>query len=492
MESNTSDTKRALLAVILSGIVLFGWQYFFGTSQPYNESNTTKKELVSNQTQKSKVDSSNNTDSSVVLAKVENSVITLKNESSFYTVNNQLVITEAKTSNTNTNFPKIFNLNKNYIEISFLNNFIKPSFVFSKVSDNEYRIDDPVNKLSGLIKLLDNGYLNINLNASSDFKVKYVLGASENDEASMFNYTNMKVFNYLTEELNTITVGDEDSGDINARWFGIDFDYHIFSVIPENKTQFLFKTTENGAAYFKTSKASNSFNYSNIFVKKEYDFLSSLGNNLELAVDFGIWKIIALPILRGLQFFYTIFPNYGVSIIFLTIVIRMLTFPLQYKSFKSMKKMQTIQPELKAIKEKYKDDPQRQQKETMALFKSAGANPIGGCLPMILQMPIFFAFYKVLYSAVELVDAPFILWITDLSSKDQFYVLPVLMGIAMFLNTKLTPTTTVDPAQQKLMLFMPVIFGFMMKDLPAGLTLYIFISTLMGMLQQLFVYKRTA
>ena len=170
----------------------------------------------------------------------------------------------------------------------------------------------------------------------------------------------------------------------------------------------------------------------------------------------------------------------------------MLTFPLQYKSFKSMKKMQVIQPELTALKEKYSDDPKRMQQETMALFKRAGANPLSGCLPLFLQMPVFFAFYKVLYTAVELVDAEFAFWILDLSQKDPYYVLPVLMSAAMFLNMKLTPSTSADPAQQKIMMFMPLFFGFIMKDLPAGLTLYIFISTIVGMLQQLFVYKRVS
>jgi len=156
-----------------------------------------------------------------------------------------------------------------------------------------------------------------------------------------------------------------------------------------------------------------------------------------------------------------------------------------------MKRMQTIQPELTKLREKFKSDPQRMQKETMALFKKAGANPLGGCLPMILQMPVFFAFYRVLYSAVELVDAPFMLWIEDLSQKDPYYVLPVLMAGAMFFHQKLTPTTTADPAQQKIMMFMPGIFALFMKDFPAGLTLYIFVSTVVAMLQQMFVFKRT-
>lgn len=151
--------------------------------------------------------------------------------------------------------------------------------------------------------------------------------------------------------------------------------------------------------------------------------------------------------------------------------------------------MQLIQPELAKIKEKFKDEPQKMQKETMDLFKKAGANPLSGCLPLILQMPFFFAIYKVLYSSVELVGAPFYFWIHDLSIQDPFYVLPVLMGIAMLAQQKLTPQTSVDPTQQKIMLFMPVIFAFIMKSLPAGLVLYIFVSTVVGVAQQALVYK---
>ena len=156
-----------------------------------------------------------------------------------------------------------------------------------------------------------------------------------------------------------------------------------------------------------------------------------------------------------------------------------------------MKKMQKVQPELTKLREKFKDDPQRMQKETMDLFKRAGANPLGGCFPMLLQMPIFFAFYQVLYNAVELVNAPFIGWIHDLSIKDPLYILPVAMAIAMFGQQKLTPTTSADPTQQKIMMAMPLVFGFIMKDLPSGLVLYIFVSTLFGILQQLLVYKAT-
>ena len=496
MDNNSADTKRAILAVVLSGIVLFGWQYFYGNNAPVYAPEEVKKEAVvdtntnsTNNVPEKKLNSDSSSNVKVVNTFEE---ITLKFEDSFYTINSHLEIVSAKTKTSNYEFPNPFGLESNSLEINKSGQTTKPFFNFEKVNDSTYKIYDQKLDIKGTISIVDNEYLNLNLNSLNPFKVNFNFKANESEGGSAFDYTNIKNYVYLTEELKTVTVGDDEEGDVKVNWFGIDYDYHLFSIIPENATQFLFKTTEEGVASFKQTSAVNDFNLKYIYTKKEYDHLVELGHNLSLAVDFGIMKFIALPILRGLQFFYTVFPNYGISIILLTILIRMLTFPLQYKSFKSMKKMQTIQPELKKIKEKFKDDPQRQQKETMALFKKAGANPIGGCLPMLLQMPIFFAFYKVLYSAVELVDAPFLLWITDLSAKDEFYVLPVLMAVAMFLNTKLTPTTSVDPAQQKIMMFMPLMFGFMMKDLPAGLTLYIFISTLVGMLQQLFVYKRTA
>lgn len=200
-------------------------------------------------------------------------------------------------------------------------------------------------------------------------------------------------------------------------------------------------------------------------------------------INFGIFKIVCYPILGILKFFYSIFSNYGVAIILLTLLMRLLVFPLAYKGYKSMAKMQKIQPQLKSIREKHKGDSQKANLETMALMKEAKVNPLGGCMPMLLQLPIFFALYRVLSESVVMYQAPFMLWIQDLSLKDPYYILPVLMGVTMFMQQKLTPTA-MDPAQQKIMMFMPVIFSFFMISLPSALTLYIFVSTLFGVLQQ--------
>ena len=300
-----------------------------------------------------------------------------------------------------------------------------------------------------------------------------------------------RFFSFYNDSLNHWTIGDEEQEDTKVSWAGIDFNYHLFGIAFDKPASLLAKGTPAGKFQLFTNNTVNEVNFDILYVKKEYKYLTSLGKNLKHAVDFGIWGFFSEIILRGLQFFYTLVPNYGFAIIFLTFVVRFITFPLQYKSFVSMKKMQVVQPELTKLREKFKDDPMRMQKESMELFKRSGANPMGGCLPMLLQMPVFFAFYKVLGLSVELVDAPFIGWIHDLSNKDPMYVLPFLVTGAMFLQQKMTPTTVADPIQKKVFMFMPLIFGFIMKDLPSGLSLYIFTSTILGIAQQMIVFKVT-
>ena len=157
-----------------------------------------------------------------------------------------------------------------------------------------------------------------------------------------------------------------------------------------------------------------------------------------------------------------------------------------------MKAMQRLQPQISALKEKYKDDPAKMQQEQMALFKTHKVNPMGGCLPMLVQLPVFIALYAVLGNSIELFQAPFFGWIQDLSTKDPFYIYPVLMGVSMFVQQKLTPAAGMDPAQQKIMMFMPVLFSAMMINLPAGLTMYIFVSTLLGIMQQVMMKEKNS
>ena len=225
---------------------------------------------------------------------------------------------------------------------------------------------------------------------------------------------------------------------------------------------------------------------------KEHDSLRSLNVGMEELIDFGFFifgswtvvKSVAKPIFYVLRFIHEYTYNYGVTIILLTIGIKLLFAPLQYKSYKSMKMMRVIQPKIAAVQEKYKGDRDRLNKELMKLYKDQKVNPLGGFLPMILQMPVFVALFNVLYTTIDLRQAPFMLWITDLSVQDPYYVLPIIMGVTMFIQQKITPTT-MDPTQAKIMLVLPVGMTFLFINFPAGLVLYWLTNNTLTISQQL-------
>ncbi|MFI5007925.1 MAG: membrane protein insertase YidC, partial [Solirubrobacterales bacterium] len=235
---------------------------------------------------------------------------------------------------------------------------------------------------------------------------------------------------------------------------------------------------------------------------KEWERLRALGVGLELAqarnyghflwVAFPMWWF-CVPLLWLMNFFGTWLPgqNYGVAIILLTVIVKVVFFPLSLKSMRSMKAMQALQPQLNALRSKYKSDPQRFQREQMEMFRKQGVNPMGGCLPMIVQIPIFYALYLTLQYSVELQGAPFLLWITDLSKKDPYYVLPILMGISMLVQQKMTPTVG-DPRQAQIMLIMPVVFTFMFLEFPTGLVLYWLVNNCLSIGQQYLIDRSAA
>ncbi len=218
---------------------------------------------------------------------------------------------------------------------------------------------------------------------------------------------------------------------------------------------------------------------------KDIGILRAAGGTLDRAIDLGDWLgPIARPMLLFLRWLYGMIPNYGIAILLLTVLVRLLMFPLTQMQAKSMRKMTSHKPQMDALKEKYGDKKDVYQRELMAYMRTHRINPMGGCLLLLPQMPIFFALYRVLYNSIELRQAPFAFWIHDLSAHDPFFVLPVVLGAAMFFQQKLTPTPGADPAQAAMMKFMPVMFSVFMLFLPAGLNLYILVSTVWGVAQQ--------
>ncbi len=224
---------------------------------------------------------------------------------------------------------------------------------------------------------------------------------------------------------------------------------------------------------------------------KDIDVLNALDMNLAKAIDFGMFDAIAKPMLYALKYVNSITYNYGVAIIIITIILKAATFPLTHKSYKSMKSLKDLQPKIEALKKKYKDDREKLNVETINLYRSHKVNPLGGCLPMLIQFPIFIAFYWVLLGSIELRHSPFILWIKDLSAHDPYYITPLLMGASMFITQKMTPTSA-DPTQAKMMLAMPVIFTVLFLKFPAGLVIYWLVNNILQILQQIYIDKRVS
>ncbi|MDR3557384.1 MAG: membrane protein insertase YidC [Syntrophobacteraceae bacterium] len=238
---------------------------------------------------------------------------------------------------------------------------------------------------------------------------------------------------------------------------------------------------------------------------KEISDLKLAGHNLAASVDYGWFSFLAKPLLVVLGWIYSYTGNYGVAIILLTVMIKIVFWPLTHKSYTSMQKMKRIQPKIQQIREKYKNDRDKLNQELMEVYKTYKVNPMGGCLPMLLQIPVFFALYRMLEETVQLRQKPFMLWINDLTAPDRLHVgfsvtipfignldglpiLTILMGITMFLQQKMTPTGG-DPMQEKIMLIMPIMFTFFFINFPSGLVLYWFVNNLLSIAQQYWINR---
>ncbi|MCX7957674.1 MAG: membrane protein insertase YidC, partial [Deltaproteobacteria bacterium] len=287
-------------------------------------------------------------------------------------------------------------------------------------------------------------------------------------------------------------------GKIN--WLSSASRYFISAVIPIDQkiTMCRFASDENynflAELVYPEMKAETKketlFSYRLYLGPKGYSMLKKIGSGLDRAVDFGWLAVLCIPLLYLLSLFYSFVHNYGIAIILLTIIIKLISIPFTQKSMKSMQELQKLKPKLDELQKKYKDNREKLNEEMMRLYREHGVSPFGGCLPMLLQMPIWFALYRMLSNSVELYQAVFIPgWINDLSSKDPYYILPVLLGAGTFLQQKMTPTT-MDSTQAKVMLyFMPAFLTFIMISLPSGLTLYIFVSSVLSIVHQVYMNR---
>lgn len=284
----------------------------------------------------------------------------------------------------------------------------------------------------------------------------------------------------------------------NVGWTGYADKYFLSAILSEKGSIASVAVQQGKGTLIDTIVASpvldlkpgqvQSIQYRLFFGPKGLDILKAQGQNLEKALDLGWFSAIAKPLLHVLKFFYKYTHNYGIAIIIITIIIKILFFPLTHKSYKSMKDMQKLQPKMAELREKYKNDRDALNRSIMELYRTHKVNPLGGCLPMVIQIPVFFALYKALMFSIELRHAPFMFWITDLSAKDPYYVTPIIMGVTMFIQQKMTPST-MDPMQAKMMLALPIVFTFMFLNFPSGLVIYWLVNNLLTIAQQAYINR---
>jgi len=293
--------------------------------------------------------------------------------------------------------------------------------------------------------------------------------------------------------------GHEFAGDVS--WAGLGHTYFFFGIVPENGAAHKASVRQAGPALVASISASGQSERATLFIgPKELDTLKAVGKGLERAIDFGYFGFVSIPFLYVLHFFHRFTGSYGLDIILLTVMIKLLMAPLTHKSFVSMKAMQKLQPQMEKLKERYANDKEKLNKEIMELYRRNGVNPLGGCLPMVLQFPVFIGLYNALSTPIELRHASF-LWINDLSRPDWeslpltiagwhfgIPILTILMGASMFLQQWMTPSAG-DPNQRKIMMLMPLMFTFMFVSFPAGLTVYWLVNNILTIAQQYWINR---
>ena len=332
------------------------------------------------------------------------------------------------------------------------------------------------------------GHYDLSVNATNDKQFFITNGFRPNVLADMY-----AVHGFISKlndnTLKTIEDGDLDKNEnITGVKFISNFDRYYATVIynfEKSLSISLMPDSESNPQAF--IHGGSNITFSGFVGPKNHRDLDALNPELIDVIDYGWFTFIAKPMFLLLQFIQGYVGNWGWTIVILTILIKLVLFSLSFKGMVSMQKLKDLAPKMKEIQAKYKDDKQKQSMHMMELYKKHGANPMGGCLPLILQIPVFFAIYRVLLNAIELKGAPWMLWIHDLAEMDPYFVLPILMGATMYIQQKITPNTMQDEMQKKIFQFLPVIFTFFFLWFPAGLTLYWFINNLFTIGQQYYI-----
>ncbi len=551
---NETNSKNLILAVVLSVIVFLGWNHFMAPPASAQKKANVKKEVNKTPDKANSKDNTvsyptKNTngekDKKVNKEKIEDSstsnidynqkeeFVTLENkdiEASFSTYGASLKSLNLKGKKYTLDKAKkeqIYTINesdKNFYSLSF--SIIKNRATYLKnyapfkvtKKDKSYVVFTFQNKEFKITKTykLNKKYsltLNVKIEnvSSSDLLFTTITKFSSYydhrvEKTNIFGKEG-KTFFYKTSHGDFERVKSDDFKEPIVKkeltFVGVDDRYFISLIKPSYKDTLTFKINKEvikkdaiedvrftfGSEPYKLNpNKSIEYSYELYNGPKILENLKALGAND--GIDYGIFAVISRLILWLLLFLYGFLGNYGVALIVLTLIVKLALYPLTKSSYASMHKMKKLKPEMDKLKEKYGKDKEKIGRETMALYKKHGVSPLGGCLPMLLQMPIWFGLYRAIQYSVELYNEPFVLWIQDLSVSDPYYILPITMGILMFFQQKMS-SAGMDQTQAKIMLYtMPVLFSFFMINLPSGLVLYIWVNTLVSILQQNYINKK--
>ncbi|HIE35488.1 MAG TPA: membrane protein insertase YidC [Campylobacterales bacterium] len=514
MFEKLDTNQRVILATVLSLVVFLAYDYFF---MPKPETNT-KQEQIKKENSVAAPKAENKSDDKLIKKeeKIEDSSYTNEDlvtiEAKHFTMKidkigriKQVILKDERFITENGEHIKLFNDSKlpKALEIRFSDEKINlEAFKTPYTSDKKIvKIEnDPVDiiltqNLSNLkvikkIKLFPDGHYELNVKLSDD--KRYYISPGYRPDVRVDGFTFHGVL--IKEADNTITmIDDGDAKGIESFRkakiaAAVDRYYSTFFYnLKDGLNVIISKDKEENPIIF--IEGAKNLNVNGYLGPKDYNTLKNINPELTDVIEYGFFTFIAKPLFKILLAIYNFVGNWGWAIVILTILIRILLFPLTFKGMVSMQKLKDLAPKIKELQQKYKGDPQKLNAHMMQLYKKHGANPMGGCLPLLLQIPIFFAIYRVLLNAIELKGAEWILWIKDLSVMDPYFILPILMGATMYIHQKITPTTITDPLQQKIFQYLPIIFTFFFVTFPAGLTLYWFVNNVLSIIQQLIVNK---
>lgn len=508
MLDKMTPNQRLLVAVVLSVLFFAAYTAIFPAEQPEVAKTNTQiesaqKSQTSNQPQSSKIEEQIVANDLSTLVTINNSKFILKLDT-LGRISSKVLLQDKYNNKEDQHAELIPATGTKPLFVRFLDsNLNEEALKVAYTADvSEISLEDKSQKVTLTQKLSNltvtkevtfyvDGHYDVKMSLSDDKRYFVYLGQRPEITEQMMTVTGAMV--YTDNEIVTIV----EDGDAEGRktFSGVElisaFDQYSATIMygfTKETNIIVERDRENDPViYFEALK---DISFSGYVGQKEYKTLHTINPVLTNAIEYGWFTFASKPLFQLLSWLHGIFGNWGWSIIALTLLIRLVLYPLTYKGMISMQKMKDIAPLVKEAQAKHKGDPQRTNAVVMELYKKHGANPLGGCLPMLLQIPVFFAIYRVLLNAVELQGAPWMFWVNDLSRMDNTFVLPVLMGASMYYQQKLTPSNFTDPMQEKIFKFLPIIFTFFFVTFPSGLVLYWFVNNLFSIGQQFIVNQQ--